>query len=80
MVSITWEALQYREAKDPKVASAGLQVHTGRKWSSETALDMAELRLRQRVLVGYTGIGFLPGTRINGNNLCRWRCRQVWRK
>lgn len=41
---------------------------------------MAESRLRQRVLVWYTGIGFLLGTRINGNNLCRWRCRQVWRK
>lgn len=31
IVSRTWEAWQYRESRDPKVAATGIQVRTGRK-------------------------------------------------
>lgn len=70
MVSRTREALQYRESRDPKVASAGIQVQTGRKWNAGMALDVAESRLRQKALVGSVasgraGIGFFPSTRVD---------------
>lgn len=70
MVSRTREALQYRESRDPKVASAGIQVRTGRKWSAGKALVVAESWLRQKELVGpiATGcasIGYFPSTRFD---------------
>ena len=70
MVSRTREALQYRESRDPKVASAGIQVQTGRKWNAGKALDVAESRLRQKALVGSiatgrAGIGYFPSTRVD---------------
>lgn len=57
IVSRTREALQYRDSRDLKVASAGLQVQTGRKWSAGKALDVAESRLRQKALVGSIATG-----------------------
>ena len=48
MVTRTREALQYRESRDDKVASAGIQVRTGRKWRADEALEVAESRLRGR--------------------------------
>ena len=70
MVSRTREALQYRESRDPKVAAAGIQVRTGRKWRADKALEVAESRLRQKALVGLiatgrAGIGYLPATRVD---------------
>ena len=70
MVSRTREKLQYRESKDPKVASAGLEVRTGRKWSASTELQVAEERLRQKALIGtvakgQAGLGFFPGIRYD---------------
>lgn len=49
--------LQYRESSDPKVAQAGIEVRTGRKWRAAEAVDIAESRLRQRVLVGTVAQG-----------------------
>ncbi|XP_041920594.1 uncharacterized protein LOC121684601 [Alosa sapidissima] len=70
MVTRTREALQYRESRDEKVASAGIQVRTGRKWRAVEALEVAESRLRQKVLVGSiasgrAGIGYFPSTRVD---------------
>ncbi|XP_063058826.1 uncharacterized protein LOC134452393 [Engraulis encrasicolus] len=70
MVTRTREALQYRESRDVKVASAGIQVRTGRKWRADKALEVAESRLRQKVLVGSiasgrAGIGYFPSTRVD---------------
>lgn len=70
MVTRTREALQYRESRDGKVASAGIQVKTGRKWRADEALEVAESRLRQKVLVGSiasgrAGIGYFPSTRVD---------------
>ncbi|XDV13785.1 hypothetical protein PO909_002121 [Leuciscus waleckii] len=70
MVSRTREAWQYRESRDPKVAAAGIQVRTGRKWSAGKSLEVAESRLRQKALVGpiatgRAGFGYFPVTRVD---------------
>ncbi|XP_061878077.1 uncharacterized protein LOC133630482 [Entelurus aequoreus] len=57
MVTRSRELLQYRESSDPKVAQAGIEVRTGRKWRAAEAVDVAEARLRQRVLVGTVAQG-----------------------
>lgn len=44
--------MQYRDSRDPKVATVGIEVHTGRKWSAARELQAAEARLRQKALVG----------------------------
>lgn len=49
MVVLTREALMYR---DPRVAAAGIEVRTGRKWKAEEAL-----KLRQRELMGNVARG-----------------------
>ena len=69
MVSRTREAYQYKYSEDPKVAGAGIEIKTGRKWSAAKELEIAEGRLRVRtivgnVAVGRTGLGFTPSTRI----------------
>lgn len=69
-VSRTREILQYRESRDEKVASAGIQVRTGRKWRADKALEVAESRLRQKALVGSialgrAGVGYFPATRAD---------------
>ncbi|XP_061733213.1 uncharacterized protein LOC133536595 [Nerophis ophidion] len=57
MVTRSRELLQYRESSDPKVAQAGIEVRTGRKWRAVEAVDVAEARLRQKVLVGIVAQG-----------------------
>ncbi|XP_061772124.1 uncharacterized protein LOC133562186 [Nerophis ophidion] len=57
MVTRSRELLQYRESSDPKVAQAGIEVRTGRKWRAVEAVDVAEARLRQKVLVGTVAQG-----------------------
>ncbi|XP_053332775.1 uncharacterized protein LOC128506382 [Clarias gariepinus] len=64
------EVLQYRDSSDPKVAKAGIQVRTGRKWRAEEAVQEAEARLRQRSLVGAVskgraGLGSFLTSQIN---------------
>lgn len=58
MVSRTRDALQYRDSRDPKVAAAGLQVRTGRRWTAGKTLDVAESRK------GRAGIGYFPPIRV----------------
>ena len=36
------EVVQYRESSDPKVANAGIEVGTDRKWKAEKAVQAAE--------------------------------------
>ena len=64
-VSRTREALLYRDSKDPRVASAGIVVRTGRKWRAKDGLEVAESRLRHKSVVGVltrgrAGLGTLP--------------------
>ncbi len=66
----TREALQYRDSRDCKVSSAGIEVRTGRKWKAEKAVEMAESRLRQKALVGNVstgraGLGYFPKTLVS---------------
>lgn len=57
MVTRARELLQYRESSDPKVAQAGIEVRTGRKWKAAEAVEVAESRLRHRTLVGAVAQG-----------------------
>ncbi|XP_061896514.1 uncharacterized protein LOC133645675 [Entelurus aequoreus] len=64
------EVVQYRDSRDPKVAKAGIQVRTGRKWRAEEAVQEADARLRHRSLVGAVtrgraGLGFFPTPQLN---------------
>ena len=64
-VTRTREVLMYRDSRDPKVAQAGVEVKTGRKWSAQVAVADAESRLRHRDLVGVVahgraGLGMFP--------------------
>ena len=66
----TQEQLQYIESNDPKVASAGIQTRSGRKWSAERELRAAEERLRHKALqgtvaIGKAGLGFFPSPKIS---------------
>ncbi|XP_061920230.1 uncharacterized protein LOC133660667 [Entelurus aequoreus] len=68
-VARTREALQYRDSRDCKVSSAGIEVRTGRKWKAEKAVEVAESRLRQKALVGAiatgrAGLGYFPKTQV----------------
>ena len=70
VVSRTREVMLYRDSKDPKVAAAGIEVLTGRKWSAKKELGNAEERLRQKALVGTVaigraGLGYFPSTQIH---------------
>ncbi len=51
-VSRAREVLLYRDSRDPKVATAGIEVRTGRKWKAEVAVPQAEARLHHNRLVG----------------------------
>ncbi|XP_075893028.1 uncharacterized protein LOC142895694, partial [Nelusetta ayraudi] len=69
-VARTREALQYRDSKDCKVSSAGIEVGTGRKWKAAKAVEVAESRLRQKALVGVVaigraGLGYFPKTEVS---------------
>lgn len=68
-VAHTREALQYRDSRDCKVSSAGIEVRTGRKWKAEKAVEV-ESCLRQKTLVGIlaTGradLGYFPKTQVS---------------
>lgn len=69
-VAHTREAVQYRDSKDCKVASAGIEVRTGRKWKAEKAVEVAESCLRQKTLVGVlatggAGMGYFPKAQVS---------------
>ena len=70
VVSRTREAMMYRYSKDPKVAAAGTEVRTGRKWRAKKELGKSEERLRQKALVGTmaidrAGLGYFPSIQIH---------------
>ena len=82
MVTRTREVLQYWESCDPKISQAGIYVRTG--WKGRVAVDAAESRLRQRVLVGAVSRGRAPQhlatTRHRGmtgghSSRIRWECQ-----
>lgn len=52
------------------MAAAGIQVRRGREWSADKSLEVAESRLRHKVLVGpiatgCAGLGYFPVTRVD---------------
>lgn len=52
------------------MASAGVEVRTGRKWKAEKVVEEAESHLRQKALVGVltTGradLGYFPKTQLS---------------
>ncbi|XP_062872774.1 uncharacterized protein LOC134334411 [Trichomycterus rosablanca] len=57
MVTRSRELMMYRDSADKKVATAGIQVKTGRKWKAHEAIDRAEARLQHNILVGNTAVG-----------------------
>ena len=61
--------LQYRESRDPKVAAAGIQTRSGRKWSVEEELQVAEERIRHKTLGtiarGRAGLVYFPSPQIS---------------
>lgn len=64
------EVVQYRDSRDPKVAKAGIQVRTGRKWRAQEAVQEAEARLCHKRLVGVVtrgraGLGSFPTPQMN---------------
>lgn len=68
--SCTREALQYRDSKVCKVASAGIEVQAGRKWKPEKPIEMAESCLRQQTLVGVlaterAGLGYFLKVQVS---------------
>ena len=50
-------AMTLRSSKDPKISGANIQLATGRKWSTNDAIEKAESRLRHKELVGATTVG-----------------------
>ena len=70
VVSRTREVMLYRDSKDPKVASAGIEVRTGKKWCAKQELGNAEEQLRLKALVGTVaigraGLGYFPSIQIH---------------
>ena len=60
--------LLYKSSKDAKVAEAGIEVCSGRKWKESREFRVAEERLRERAILGVvakgrTGLGFCPTIR-----------------
>ena len=69
VVSQMREVMLYRDLKDPKVSTAGVEVRTGRRWCAKKELGNAEERLRLKALVGTVaigraGLGCFPSTQI----------------
>ena len=61
----TRELLQYTKSRDPKLAAAGIQIRSGRKWSARRELQVAEERLRHKDILGSiaksrAGLGISP--------------------
>ena len=69
-ITKTRELLQYTESEDPKVAAAGIQIRSGRKWSVKRELQVAEERLRHKAILGSiakgrAGLRFFSSTHTN---------------
>lgn len=45
-----------RDSADDRVARAGIKARTGRKWSSKTSVDQAEIKFHIRDIIGNTSI------------------------
>lgn len=81
----TKEMLKYRESNGPKVAKAGIEMGTGRKWQEEKALLQAESILHQSKLAGVVaqgtvGLGSFPTSKfdtIKGKERCCLVQREV---
>ena len=56
-VSRTREAIMYKNSKDPKVANAGISIHTGKKWDVRKELRSAEERLKMKAIIGTVAEG-----------------------
>ena len=59
----------FKESKGPKVAAAGIEIRTGRKWCANHELRLAEEKLRHKrilgsVAKGHAGLGYLKSPRI----------------
>ena len=46
-----------RDSADNRIAGAGIQTTTGRKWSAKTSVDQAESMLQLRDIIGNTNTG-----------------------
>ena len=57
-ITNTRDLLQYAESEDPKVAAAGIQIRSGRKWS-------AKRELKGSIAKDRAGLGFSPSTPTN---------------
>ena len=69
-ITKTKELLQYTDSEDSKVAAAGIQIRSGRKWSAKREMQVAEERFRHKDILGSIakgrpGLGFLPSTHTN---------------
>ena len=70
LISITTILLQYRESRDPKVAAAGIQTRSGRKWSAEEELRVAEERIKHKKILDTIAIegarlGYFPNSQTS---------------
>lgn len=73
------EVMLYRVSSDLKVAQAGVEVKTGRKWRAGEAVLQAESRIRHGVLVGAVtrgraDLGIFPSPQFDkakGKERCR---------
>ena len=69
IVTKTREVMMFKNSKDPRVATASVEVCTGRRWNSSLELQITEERLRHkplvgRVAVGPTGLGYFTSKEI----------------
>ena len=69
-ITKTRNLMQYADSEDPKVAAAGIQIRSGRKWSAKRELQVVEERLRHKAILGSitkgrAGLGFFPSTHTN---------------
>ena len=55
--SRTREAIMYKNSKDPKVANAGISIHTCKKWDAGKELRSAEERLKMKAIIGTVAEG-----------------------
>ena len=66
----TRELILHRNSHDPKIASAGIEVCTDRKWRASQEFKVAEERQRQkalvdRVTIGKVGLGYYPSAKVD---------------
>ena len=47
----------FKNSKEPKVATASIEVHTGKRWNASLELETAEEILRHKALVRTVAIG-----------------------